>query len=163
MCFSGTLTGLARSGRNVLLAQGFDYLIGRYIIGQQLIRLQPNPHGIIFLAHDLGTAYPIDTLQFLKDIDIGKVVNKVFVCIVIGTGDVEVHQHTVYLFLGGYPGFDHLFGQLIQHGGDAVLHIYRCNVGISTNFEVNGNHSDAVIARNGGHIGHTWYAIDGLL
>ena len=133
----GTDAGLARRRLDVLAADGLGYVLRRHIVGGKAVGVEPDTHGVVAASHDFHQTDSINTLQFAKDVDVGKVIDELLGVRRIRTEDVEVHQHTVYLLLGNDAGADNFFRQFVQDRRYAVLHIDGRHIGVGPYLEVN--------------------------
>ena len=133
----GTDAGLARSRLDILAADGLGYVLRRHIVGGKAVGVEPDTHGVVAASHDFHQTDSINTLQFAKDVDVGKVIDELLGVRRIRTEDVEVHQHTVYLLLGNNAGTDNFLRQFVQDGRYAVLHIDGRHIGVGPYLEVN--------------------------
>ena len=78
----------------------------------------------------------------------------------VRTHDVQVHQHTVYFFLGNHTGTDHFFGKFIEDCRHTVLHIHGGDIRIGSYLKIDRRQRHTVIRTNGRHIGHSGHTID---
>ena len=156
----GTDTGLSGRRLQVLAPDRFCHVLRRHIISRQTVRVQPDTHRVITATHDLHETDSINTFQLTQDINIRKVVDKLFRMGAVRTHDIEVHQHGVDLLFRNHTGPDHLLGQLVEDRRHTVLYVHRRHVGIGSNLKVDCCQRHTIVRTDGSHIGHARHTID---
>ena len=158
-----TDAGLSRSRLDVLAADGFGYVLRRHVVGSQSVRVQPHAHRIVAASHDFHQTHTVDAFQLAENVDVGKVIDKLFGMRTVGAEYVQIHQHTVHFLFSDHSGTDHFFRELVEHGGHAVLHVHGCHVGVGPYLEIDSGQRHAVVRTYCGHIRHSRHTVDGPL
>jgi hypothetical protein len=157
------LTDLARRCLDVGPLERRDDLVRGHLVGDELVRLQPDAHGVLLGAEDVCVADTLDALEHGEDVDVDEVVQKLLVELVVVTVDAQVHEHRVLFLRDLHAVADDLGRELTHHRVDAVLHVDRGDIGIDADLEEHLYDADAVVAGVAAHVLHARYAIDRAL
>ena len=148
---------------DILLAQRLDHVAGSHVARRQLIGIEPNPHAVVPAPKDERLAHPVQTRQFVLDLNQGIIAQVELVVAPVGRDQVH-DQHQVGRPLdGGHPRLlDHI-GQHGQGQRHAVLDHHLSHVQVGAHLEGHGQHIGAVVAALRRHVEHVLHAVDLLL
>ena len=89
----GHVAQAARGVLRVLLLNGRTHLLGRNAVLGELVRLQPDAHGVVHAAEYRAVAHTANALEFVNHVDLNPVVNEHVVIACIGRIITEDLQH----------------------------------------------------------------------
>ena len=153
------------AGRHIpaLLLDDVDDVLGRQPDGVELLRIQPDPHGILADAEDVDIAHAGQARELADQVDGGVVaeIEAVVAPVLRGQrGDLQDRRR--FLLHIDALGLDGI-GQLGERDGDPVLHQHLGEVQIGADLEGDDQGIGAVAGAGGLHIDHMLHAVDLLL
>ena len=157
----GHVAQTSRGVLRVLLLNGRGYLLcGNAVLGE-LVRLQPDTHGVVHAAKKRAVAHAVEAFEFVNNVDLGPVVDEHVAIAPVGRIVTEHLQH------GGrtLDDRDALPAHIFRQGGlgqvNLVVNVDQGHVGITAQLEV---HIDVARAGtrsgNGSHVEHVFHTVD---
>ncbi len=153
----------AGSDLHIVAAQRIHDVLGGQAARRGLVRIEPDAHGIVARALDLGVADAIDAGDRIGDLQ-GHVVRQIkLIPAAVGRDEMHHHHQVGGILLGADAQGVDLVGQMRLRDGDTVLHQHLGLVDVGAELEGDGQLEIAVARRFGLHVEHVVDAVDLLL
>ena len=163
-CPAGRGADLARCDLHVLLANGIDHVTRGQVASGQLLRIEPDPHGIVTAAEHLHLAHAGRVVPARR----ARSARRSYADRARRSGRPAIVRFTTIVRLGELftvvtPRLRHFLGKSGQRLRNPVLYLHLRPIDIGADAEGDG-HSQAAIHGGGrGHVEHVLDANDRLL
>ncbi len=154
---------LAGRDLDVLLADRAHDVTGGQAARSDLVRIQPDPHGVVAAAEDLRVADAGNPRQLVLHVQAHVVAQVERVVLAVRRHQVHHHEEDGRLLQRRHPLPSHVLGQPRERLRDAVLHAHCRVVRIGAGSEGNRHLQDAVGAGDRLEVRHVLDAVDRLL
>jgi len=143
-----------------LLLQGGGHVTGGQAAGGEADGVNPEAHGVLAFAEDLGVADSGDPAERILDIDVDVIGDELFGEAVVGGIEAE-HKDEIGARLGdGDAGVLNFLRQPALRCGDAVLYIDGTNVDVVAGPEEHVDGAATVIGAGGSDVAHALNTVD---
>jgi hypothetical protein len=153
----------AGRGLHVLAANGSHHVGGREAALRDLLRVEPDAHGVVAAAEDLHLAHAFDARERVLHVQHRVVAQVVDVVAVVRRDEVDHHRQVGRALDGRDAEPAHFLGQARLGLRDAVLHELLRLVGVGAQAERDGQREHAVGGCLAAHVEHAFDAVDLLL
>ncbi|MND68072.1 hypothetical protein D3C80_595100 [compost metagenome] len=153
----------ARRGLQVLLADRRHHVARRQAALVELLRVQPDAHGVLPCPAHLDVANALDARQTVAHIEDGVVVQVAHVIAAVRRYQVYDQRQVRRGLHRGHAKAAHLLGQARLGLGHAVLHQLLGQVRVHAQAEGDGQGQQAVGGGLAAHVEHVLDAVDGFL
>ncbi len=146
----------------VLFTDRGDHVGGSQVARSGLVRVQPDPQGVVAHAEQLHVTHAAQARQLILDVEQGVVGQVEHVVAFVRRGQVHDHGQVGRCLVHRDADPGHFFRQLGLGPGDAVLHLHLGVVQVGAQCEGDGQGDLAVSGGLRGHVQHVLDASDGL-
>ena len=157
------LADLPGGDLEILAAHGVDHVRGVQVHAGHPLRIDPNPHAVVFGAEGDHIPDAVDARQLVLDVDRHVVAQIELVVAIVGRGERDDHQDVGRSLAGRHAGLLHNVGQRRQGEIHLVLHQHLGEVHIDARLERDLQRVAAVVRAVARHVEHFFHAVDELL